>query len=70
MAMSTAVVVMNLLSRLLLSNRCTDLLQNFCECSLLPLTDLFESRCYPYFCDFFIAISLEFSSIRLEGIHI
>ena len=29
--------------------RCTDLLQNFCECPLLPHTGLFESGCYPYF---------------------
>ena len=36
--------------RLLLSNRCTDLLQILCGCSLgEPLLSLLKSWCYPYF---------------------
>ena len=39
-----------LVFRLLLSNRCTDLLQILCGCSLGgPLLSLLKSGCYPYF---------------------
>ena len=39
-----------LVFRLLLSNRCTDLLQILCGCSLSgPLLSLLKSGCYPYF---------------------
>ena len=39
-----------LVFRLLLSNRCTNLLQIVCGCSLGgPLLSLLKSRCYPYF---------------------
>ena len=39
-----------LVFRLLLSNRCTDLLQILCGCSLGgPLPSLLKSGCYPYF---------------------
>ena len=39
-----------LVIRLLLSNRCTDLLQILCGCSLGgPLLSVLKSECYPYF---------------------
>ena len=39
-----------LVFRLLLSNRCTDLLQILCGCSFGgPLLSLLKSGCYPYF---------------------
>ena len=52
-AVSVIVVVVGvnfLVFRLLLSNRCTDLLQILCGCSLGgPLLSLLKSGCYPYF---------------------
>ena len=44
------VVGVNFLVFRLLSNRCTDLLQILCGCSLGgPLLSLLKSGCYPYF---------------------